>query len=196
MGEKRFHKTGEPITDLLQHIDVTLFYFINQNLANPVFDKFFVFITDVKHWLLLYIFLWLMLLTKGNKTDKINAIVLVLLLIVSDQVSSHLLKNFFGRLRPCNALENVRLLVSCSHSFSMPSSHAFNNFAVATYLSVFYRKYAKIFFTIAVLIAFSRPYVGVHYPSDILVGAVLGFLLGYLFTYFVKLRFGKEENYE
>ncbi len=170
----------------MQNIDVAIFYFVNHGLANPFFDKFFVFITNVKHWFLLYIYLWLMLIFKGGKKGKITAFAIILLIVVSDQISSHLLKNLFGRVRPCNALENVRTLVACSRSYSMPSSHAVNNFAAATFLSALYSKYKKIFFTIAVLIAFSRPYVGVHYPSDIFAGALLGIAIGYGFAYVLK----------
>ncbi len=127
-----------------------------------------------------------MLIFKGGKKGKITAFAIILLIVVSDQISSHLLKNLFERARPCNALENVRSLVSCGHSYSMPSSHAVNNFSAATFLSALYSKYKKIFFTIAALVAFSRPYVGVHYPSDIIVGALLGVAIGYAFVYVLK----------
>ncbi len=186
MDEKRLEKTGAHIVEILQNIDVAVFYFINHNLANPLFDKFFVFITDVKHWILLYVYFWLYLIIKGGTKGKITAVVILLLIAASDQISSHLLKNLFERARPCNALENVRLLVSCSRTYSMPSSHAVNNFAVAAFLSALYSKYRKIFFTIATLVAFSRPYVGVHYFSDILVGALLGMAIGYVFVYVLK----------
>ena len=149
-----------------------------------MFDKFFVFITDVKHWILLYVFLWLALLIKGGRKGMVSAIGVIFLIIISDQISSHFLKNLFERLRPCNALENVRLLVSCSRSFSMPSSHAVNNFAVAAFFGRLYPKSKTTLFVIATLVALSRPYVGVHYPSDIIVGALVGFLIG---LYFAKI---------
>ena len=76
--------------------------------------------------------------------------------------------------RPCNALSDVRLLVGCTKSFSFPSGHATNAFAVATYLSYNYRRYFPCFFFMAVIIAYSRIYVGVHYPLDVASGALVG----------------------
>ena len=118
--------------------------------------------------------LWLWLMIQGGKRGRTAGILLVLSIIASDQFSSSVLKNLFARIRPCHALQGVRLLVDCGSGFSFPSSHAVNNFAGATILSHFYRKYAWGWFSLASLIALSRPYIGVHYPSDIAGGAVIG----------------------
>ncbi len=88
--------------------------------------------------------------------------------------SANILKHAFERLRPCQALEDVRLLVGCGGSFSFPSSHAVNAFSAAAVFSHFFRKAAFPMFFIAVLVAFSRIYVGVHYPIDVIAGAVWG----------------------
>ncbi len=179
--------------EFLQNIDIAVFFFINHNLANPFLDKFFVFLTDVHNWYLLYITLWGVIFFKGGRKGKIAAVTALLVITASDQISSSLLKNMIGRVRPCNALENVRLLVGCTGSYSMPSSHAVNNFAIATFFSLIYNEYKYVLFTIASLVAFSRPYVGVHYPSDILVGALIGGVIGYLFVLFLrKLNLIKE----
>lgn len=167
--------------DFLYSVDVSVFYFINHTIANPLFDKFFPFITDVKNWLLVYIIFWLILMIKGGKKGRIAAIGILILIAVSDQISSNLLKNFFERIRPCNALPDVRILVGCTSSFSFPSSHAVNNFAFAVFFSIIYPRHKIPFYLIAFLLAFSRPYVGVHYPSDIIGGALIGSLIGYLF---------------
>lgn len=168
--------------DFLYNIDKSLFYFINGTLSNPLFDKIFPFITDVKHWFIAYIILWLALVIKGDKHARIVGFGAILLIALSDQISSNLLKNYFGRIRPCNVLPDVNILVFCSGSFSFPSSHAVNNFAVAAYFVRFFPKYKTAFYTVAVLMAFSRPYVGVHYPSDVIFGSIIGFLIGYLFA--------------
>ncbi len=190
--------------DFFYQIDIGLFYFINHTLSNPLFDKFFVFITDVKNWFIAYLILYLILIIKGGKRGRISALILIFLIVVSDQLSSVFLKNLFGRIRPCNVLDDVNLLVGCTGSFSFPSSHAVNNFAAAVYFGKLFPKYKLILIITASLIAFSRPYVGVHYPSDILGGAVIGSLLGMLFSYFVvwlekfydeKIRRGKS-SYE
>jgi len=104
----------------------------------------------------------------------------------NNMIQDDFLKQLFARQRPCNVLDNVRLLVGCSRSFSMPSSHAGNNFAAATFFGILYKRYSKILFTIATLVAFSRPYVGVHYPSDIIVGSFVGIVIGFVFAYFIK----------
>ncbi|GBD91615.1 undecaprenyl pyrophosphate phosphatase [bacterium BMS3Abin04] len=169
----------------LYSIDVNLFYFINHSLANPVFDKFFVFITDVNHWYITYIILWFIVFLKGGKIGKIAAIGSIFLIVASDQFSSAFLKNLIERIRPCNQLPDVRLLVGCSGSYSMPSSHAVNNFAIAVYFYRIYPKFKWLLLTIASLVAFSRPYIGVHYPSDIIVGAIIGAVIGYIFSIFV-----------
>lgn len=168
--------------DFLYSIDLAIFFFINHTISNPLFDKFFPFITYVKNWYIAYIILWGILLFKGGKVGKIASIGIILLVAASDQISSNLLKNLFERIRPCNALDNVNLLVNCSRSFSFPSSHAVNNFAVAFYIYKLFPKLKWVLFITASLIAVSRPYVGVHYPSDILTGAIVGMLIGYIFA--------------
>lgn len=170
------------MVDFLYSIDVSLFDFLNHTISNPFFDNFFVFITNVKHWYIAYIILWLILFFKGGKIGRLASFVIILLIISSDQLSSSILKNIFERIRPCNALDDVNILVNCSGSFSFPSSHAVNNFAVAFY---FYRLFPKLkwaLFVTAALAALSRPYVGVHYPSDIIAGAIIGIFIGQIFA--------------
>jgi len=185
--------------DFFYNIDVSILFFFNQTLSNPLFDKFFVFITNVKNWYLVYIIFWSLMFFKGGKKSKLTAVMLILLILASDQISSHLLKNLISRVRPCHVHQELNLLTGCLNSFSFPSSHALNNFAAATFLSLFFNKYKYIFVSAAVLISISRVYLGLHYPSDIIGGAALGFLLGYLFyilTVKINLLFFKESYYE
>lgn len=171
--------------DVLYQIDLSIFYFINHNLSTPFLDKFFVFITEVKHWYIAYIILFFITIFKGGRIGKISAIGMILLVIASDQLSSSLIKNIVERIRPCNALPDVNILVGCTGSFSFPSSHAVNNFAAAFYFGKIFPKIKWILFSVAVLMALSRPYVGVHYPSDVVGGAIIGGLLGYIFAIIV-----------
>lgn len=168
--------------DFLYNLDVSLFRFINQTISNPIFDKFFPFITNIKHWYIAFILLWFIAIFKGGRLGKIAAFGTIFLIIVSDQISSHILKPFIERLRPCNTLQDVRLLVGCSHSYSMPSSHAVNNFAVALFWGRLFPKLKIFLYVTASLVALSRPIVGVHYFSDIFVGAIIGSIIGYLFS--------------
>lgn len=171
------------MTEFLYQIDVRLFYFINHSLSNIFFDKFFPFITDVKNWYITYIILFLILVTLGGRTGRIAAAVFLLLIIATDQFSSAFLKHLIGRTRPCNVLSDVRILVTCTGSFSFPSSHAVNNFAAAVFFYKIYPRFKWAFFSVAALLALSRPYVGVHYPSDIIGGALIGMVFGYIFAF-------------
>ncbi|NPV11753.1 MAG: phosphatase PAP2 family protein [Ignavibacteria bacterium] len=166
--------------EFLYSIDVAVFRFINSTLANPLTDKLMPFITDVRNWYLLYIFLWFLILFKGGRYRVGLAIGMILLVVVSDQLSSVLLKSLFARPRPCKVLENVHLLVGCTDSYSFPSSHAVNNFAAAMFFTYFYRHLKWILFSVASVMALSRIFVGVHYPSDVLGGALIGMGIGYL----------------
>lgn len=163
--------------DFLYSVDKSVFFFINQTLSNPILDWLMPFLTNLnQHWqtLVVVTILWLWLMIRGGRRGRTAGILLVLSIIVSDQLSSSVLKHFVGRIRPCHALQGVRLLVDCGSGLSFPSSHAVNNFAGATILSQYYRKYAWGWFSFASLVALSRPYIGVHYPSDILGGAMIG----------------------
>ena len=163
--------------EFLYSIDKAIFFFINRSLSNPVLDWLMPFLTDLNKQKIAVIIiglLWIWLMIKGGRTGRTAGILLVLAIVVSDQVSSSLLKNFVCRLRPCHVLQGVRVLVDCGSGYSFPSSHAVNNFAGAVILARYYRKYAWGWFSFATLIALTRPYVGVHYPSDIAGGALVG----------------------
>lgn len=169
--------------EFLYSLDVSLFTFLNTTLANPVGDFVWPLITDYDRFLvvrLLLLAVWLWLLIGGGKRGRTAALLLVLLLVCSDQLSSSVVKPIFQRPRPCHSVDGVQvvqqvhLLVHCGGGKSFPSSHAVNNFAVATLFAFFYRRWAWAFFTWAMLVGVSRVMVGVHFPSDILGGAVLG----------------------
>ena len=163
--------------NFFQTIDIEIFYFINNILSNSVLDKIMPFITNSSNWILLYILLFTWLLWKGGRSGRFAVLFIIITIVITDQVSSNLIKNLVGRLRPCHTLDDVILLVSCSSGKSMPSSHAANNFAFAVILSYFFSKYKYIYYSLAALIAFSRVYVGVHYPTDILAGTLLGIFI-------------------
>ena len=171
------------MTGFLYSLDVTLFTFLNQTLANPVGDFLWPLITDYDRFLvvrLLLLAVWLGLLIRGGRRARTAALLLVLVLVCSDQLSSSVIKPLVQRPRPCHSVEgvpvvqNIHMLVDCGGGKSFPSSHAVNNFAVATLFAFFYRRWTWAFFTWAILVALSRVTVGVHYPSDILGGGVLG----------------------
>lgn len=159
---------------LLYTVDRGLFLFFNRTLSNPVLDFAMPYITESDYWRIPILVVWLALMIFGGKKGRIVALLVIIIITLSDQVSSSVIKSWVRRVRPCFEVDGVRLLIRQSRSFSFPSSHASNMSAMATLFSVKYPGYKYIFISIAVLVAYSRMYVGVHYPSDILGGAVLG----------------------
>ncbi len=154
--------------------DSTLFRAVNGGMANPVFDVLMPAITDVRHFYIPYAILFIVLLWKGGRRGRWCALLLGLTVLLTDPISSRVIKEAVLRVRPCSALDDVRLLVGCGAGKSFPSSHAVNNVAAATIIGYFFRKAIPYAFAVAGLVAFSRVYVGVHYPGDILGGAVVG----------------------
>lgn len=184
-------------------IDKAIFYFLNHKIANPIFDVLMPFVTKDMNLRIFIVLLWLGLVIFGGKKGRMIAFLLIPVIAIGDQLSSHIIKPLVGRIRPCHELDNVRLLVGCGSGLSFPSSHAVNSFAVATLISRFYKKYALFLFLLAFLISFSRIYVGVHYPFDVFAGMTLGTIVGFVVVFswlyiseIVKNKFGREIDKE
>lgn len=163
--------------EFLSSLDLGVFYFINHSLQNVIFDAVMPVLTDLNkiRAVLILVALGLILLAvKGGNTGRSVVLVLIITIAFSDQLNSSWVKHLFERVRPCHVLSDVHLLVPCGSGFSFPSSHAVNNAAGAVVLAFFYRKWTWAFATFAGLVGFSRVYVGVHYPSDVLAGFLLG----------------------
>ena len=171
--------------DFLQELDVILFRFFNAELANPFFDWLMPIVTNKKSWFPVWLALIAGLLWKGGKRGRWALLIAMLAVATADLGVNRALKPLFERIRPCNLLQDVHLLVKKSRGLSMPSSHAANFFALATVFSYFYRRYQIIFWFLAALVAYSRVAVGVHYPFDILAGAFAGIIFAafWLFLY-------------
>jgi undecaprenyl-diphosphatase len=168
-------------------MDTWLFQLINRGMANPLFDVLMPALTHQGY--LLIIPLALYALYAGARTPAspggtclaaaITTIVIAALAVPLAEALGNWLKMLIARPRPCQGLESVRLLVRCPASFSMPSGHAITSFAGAVPFFILARPFLAFGWritplVIAGMVAFSRPYLGVHYPSDIVAGAVLG----------------------
>lgn len=179
----------------LVHFDQEIFLAINQGLSNPFFDWLLPILRNPYTWAPLYLFLIIFFIKHYGKMGMIIVAFTLINFAASDAVSSHLIKKTVKRVRPCNDLvfkNDVNLRVRCGSGFSFTSSHATNHFAMAFFWVVLFRRRWKhvtwLAITWAALVSFSQIYVGVHYPFDILCGALLGILIGagsgYLFKRF------------
>lgn len=158
--------------------DIDLFLFLNHlqlDWLNPIMLA----ISGKLTWIPLYgLLLWLLYKKQVPKELIITLIFVVLLIVMSDQSSVHLFKNTFQRLRPCHnpdIRDQVSLLKGCGGQFGFVSSHATNTFSLAVFIGILLSRQWLIFLLLwAALVSYSRVYIGVHYPLDILGGAVLG----------------------
>jgi undecaprenyl-diphosphatase len=181
--------------ETLNHIDHDFFIAINSGLQSAFLDAICPVLRNQKVWYPLYAFL--LILIYRNYKNRTLWIVLgaAALVLISDQLSANLVKNFFQRLRPCNDpsfRDQVRLLVPCGNGFSFMSAHATNHFAIALFLSGFFEAQRKWLLPVAVIwaaaIAFSQVYVGVHYPFDVICGGLTGSLLGYIAQHLLRKK--------
>lgn len=150
-----------------------------QALRSPVGDAIMVFITNLGNGGIIWILTAAVLLfiPKTRKAGVVMAVTLCLDAILCNGI----LKNLFARIRPCDIRDSVQLLIARPDDFSFPSGHTAASFAaVAALFFSGKRKLWKPAFVLAVLIAFSRLYLYVHFPTDILGGIVLGVLCGYV----------------
>lgn len=159
--------------DYILQIDRNLFYILNTRLTSYFLDFFMPFITTKANFINIIIIAWLTIFAIGKWKDRRALLIVVAAVLLSD-FATDVLKNLIHRVRPCNALADVNILAGCTKSFSFPSGHATNAFAAAVYLSYIYRRYSPVFLSIAVLVAYSRIYVGAHYPLDVIGGALIG----------------------
>lgn len=172
--------------DQLQQLDRELFLFLN-NLGTQEWDWFWVFVTEKETSIPVYILLLFLIFKKIKLKGLLITVVVVGLMIAFTDQFANFFKDTIQRLRPCNEsfIEYGRFLAKRCGKYGYFSGHAISSFAVATLVSNILKPYYRhVFFWLflwAVVITYSRIYVGVHYPGDILTGAILGVLTGYLF---------------
>jgi undecaprenyl-diphosphatase len=159
---------------LLQNMDESILLFIKNNMHSYIMDKAMVTITSLGNGGAIWIIIAVLLMI-NKKYRKISFIVLGALLI-SAILGEGVLKHVIQRIRPSEDILAINMLITKPLSYSFPSGHSASSFAGAAALSKYLKKYAPFFFGLAVLIAFSRLYLYVHYPTDVLAGAILGLI--------------------
>lgn len=171
--------------DQLIKLDVSLFKLINQH-GNNAWDPFMLFATGKFTWLPFYVILLLVVIYKYRVDTWKFLIMVVLSILIADQISSSFLKPMVMRLRPChdlNLVNQIRLVVdSCGGQYGFVSSHAANSFSIMILVSRAFnnRKALVIMAVWASIVSYSRIYIGVHYPLDVICGGILGVLSGLL----------------
>lgn len=159
----------------VMNLDIQWFYFVNQSIHNAFFNVVMPIVSNAGENGLIWFVVALLLYLSGPKTRR-TSFLMLLALFVSFLLGEEILKHIFQRPRPFLSLEGVNLLITSPGSFSFPSGHTANAFASSLVIARKIPRLAWPVLLLAVIMAFSRVYVGVHYPLDILGGALLGAL--------------------
>lgn len=178
--------------------DQWLFLKINNEWTNSFLDNVIPWWRDSNTWVPLYFFLLLFAFANFGWRVWPWVVFFILTVALTDQLSSTIIKSWIARPRPCSDNEfayHVRLLLGgCSGGYSFPSSHATNHFGMACYIFYtmrdYFKKWSYAFFFWAATIAYGQVYVGVHYPVDIIGGALIGSLVGMMTASFFNRRIG------
>ena len=186
------------IWQTLEQWDQWLFIKINSSFTNSFFDYLMPVMRYPLNWAPLYLFLGVFAILNYKGKGAWWLLFFIITIALTDMTGTYVFKHSFQRVRPCGDPDfffNVRLLADhCSTGYSFVSNHAANHFGLASFFFITARpllkNYAAIAFIWAGLIAYSQVYIGIHYPSDILGGALLGLLFGGLTGGLFNKRFG------
>ena len=191
----------------LQALDTNLFYLVNRSLANPVFDRLMPTLSGNSWFIPAAIILVIVAVCLGNVRARLCALMILLVVVLGDPLVVNTVKKAVGRPRPFVTLPEARrfgivgkgpvptetagsganMQAGKGGLDSMPSAHAANWFAMTMIAFLFYRRSAWFMLPMALAVSFSRVYNGVHYPGDVLAGAILG--AGYAAALAIALEF-------
>lgn len=171
--------------EVIHQLDVKYLTFLN-NLGTPFFDGFWLAMTNEVTWLPFFVLILLGIYRKFNAETALKVLTYTLLLLAADLIITELVKETVGRVRPNNnraLIHELRILTTPSN-YSFFSGHASTSIAVAMFLVLTLRRHfksIKLLWLWPVFFIYSRIYVGVHYPTDLLAGAAFGILLALVF---------------
>ncbi len=164
--------------DILNNFELAFLELIQNNFHNPILNDIFLFISKSGNLGLIWIVIILALFL--SKENKKTGILVVLALLIAVILGEGLLKNLFQRPRPFVEFSHLKSLLPNYSGYSFPSGHTASSFAAAFVLMNAFKKYKYVFLSIALIMGFSRVFLLVHYPSDILGGLLLGLFSAFL----------------
>jgi len=173
--------------DSIIQFDQELFYLINHEWNSDILDLIMPIWRNKIVWIPFYAFIGSFMWVNFKKAGLVFIVLLAITVGISDTLSSKIIKKSVQRERPCNTAgvnDDIHMMIDCSTSYSFTSSHATNHFAVASFI-IFtlggLLKYIRFpLFLWAALVCYAQVYVGAHFPLDVLAGAILGCIIGWL----------------
>ncbi|MBK9107800.1 MAG: phosphatase PAP2 family protein [Saprospiraceae bacterium] len=184
--------------DWINILDHECFSWVQQYMRHPMLDYWFVLFRDKHTWIPLYVFLLSFLFFNYGKEAWKVLLMCILLITITDQLNSNLIKKSVQRQRPCNESffnETYQAAIDCSGGYSFPSSHATNHMGLAVFLFLWFRKSLWRHFLLlwAALVGFSQVYVGVHFPFDVMAGFMEGAIIAFV-LYSIYIKFFAKNN--
>ena len=186
------------ILQSLEQFDRWLFQKINGQWTNSFFDFIFLFFRQSAFWMPLYLFLFVFVAINFKRNWWWWVVLFLCTVALTDMIGTRVFKHVVERLRPCDDpvfASSVRLLLkNCAPGYSFVSNHAANHFGLATFfyftLRNYIPKWSWLVWLWAFSIAYAQIYVGIHYPLDVICGALLGILFGLFMAMFFNRKFG------
>lgn len=177
----------------IQELDSRLLVYLN-SLGSETFDPLWLIITKQLYWTPVFLLMFFLIYRKIGGKQTLYLLLFIAVLVAFTDQATNFVKNTFERLRPCNnpEINTIIRVVQSRSSYSFFSGHAANTMAVATFLYLVLKrhfKYLGFLFLWPLIFAYSRIYLGLHYPGDILSGYFFGALFGFItFKIYQKLK--------
>ncbi len=161
--------------------DIQAFYYLNTRIKNNLMNRLMLLITHLggASFTISLTIVWILVRPVFNPYIGWE----LLLVLSSSHLFVHIIKRKINRQRPYVVLNNIEILIEPFESYSFPSGHTTSSFSVALVLSFYFPLLSPVFILMALLVSISRVYLGVHYPSDILIGAFIAIIFFYIIHY-------------